>query len=37
MVIKNVFLTYCVGYKRKEISFSNLEVLFVVFGIIILA
>lgn len=37
MVMKKVCLTYCVGYKRKEIDFSKLEVLLIVFGIVILA
>lgn len=35
--MKKVYLTYCVGYKRKEIDFSKLEVLLIVFGIVILA
>lgn len=37
MVIKKVYLAYCVGYKRKEINFSKLEVLLIVFGTAILA
>lgn len=37
MEITRIYLTYSVGYKRKEIAFSNPGVLFVVFGIVILS
>lgn len=37
MEITRIYFTYSVGYKRKEIASSNTEVLFVVFGIVILS
>lgn len=35
--IARIYLTYSLGYKRKEIAFSNTGVLFVVFGFVIVS
>lgn len=35
--ITRIYLPYSVGSKRKEIAFSNQEVIFVVFSIVILS